>query len=474
MKRIFQGFVVLLFLPLLASAQFTEDAQRLGSPGLGVGARALGMGNAYIGVANDYSALYWNPAGLTQSQLGEFSFGLSYRGADDKSTFFTNQLSNSVNSTNLNSLGFVLPIPVNRGAFSVAFGFTRQATFTSGLSFNGYNPVSSIVQTWAPDGTRYPQDISLAEQLELAHADTNTGLFISPIKNNVTQLGTVTESGGLNNWMVGGAMDVAKNLSVGVTLTYVSGSYRYDRDYREQDTRLVHTSPFDFSEIRVQDFIEDDISGVNAKFGLMYREPNLFRIGFSIKTPTAFSVKETFGTTAATTFRTPDADGNFSYGPVDNPGSTEYDVHTPWVFGVGGSLIIRNLVLSGDAEYTDWTQTRFSKANQDVMAMNTEFATKYQGAYALRGGAEYEIPRSGVRVRGGFIYDKSMFRGDPSNFDQKYWTAGAGVMLGEATMLDFGFAHGWWDTYRVNYDLTSRVDEHIRTNTFLLALTHRF
>ena len=51
---------------------------RLGPPGTGVGARALGMGGAYTGVASDYSAIYWNPAGLAQMQYSEFSAGLSY------------------------------------------------------------------------------------------------------------------------------------------------------------------------------------------------------------------------------------------------------------------------------------------------------------------------------------------------------------------------------------------------------------
>lgn len=33
----------------------------------GFGARALGMGGAYVAIANDYSAPYWNPAGVTRA-----------------------------------------------------------------------------------------------------------------------------------------------------------------------------------------------------------------------------------------------------------------------------------------------------------------------------------------------------------------------------------------------------------------------
>jgi len=41
----------------------------------GFGARAAGMGGAFVGLANDYSAIFWNPAGL--AQMTKASFGLS-------------------------------------------------------------------------------------------------------------------------------------------------------------------------------------------------------------------------------------------------------------------------------------------------------------------------------------------------------------------------------------------------------------
>ncbi len=45
-----------------AAAQFLK---------IGVGARATAMGDAFVAVANDASALYWNPAGITQFQTNE-------------------------------------------------------------------------------------------------------------------------------------------------------------------------------------------------------------------------------------------------------------------------------------------------------------------------------------------------------------------------------------------------------------------
>jgi long-subunit fatty acid transport protein len=46
--------------------------------GLALGARALGMGGAYTGIANDYSAIFYNPAGLGQIKRMEFNLGFDF------------------------------------------------------------------------------------------------------------------------------------------------------------------------------------------------------------------------------------------------------------------------------------------------------------------------------------------------------------------------------------------------------------
>ncbi len=466
---------LIVFTATQGFAQFPEDALRFATPGFGVGARSLGMGNAYTGVASDFSALYWNPAGLAQLQHGEFSFGLSHLNFKDNSSFFGASKSYTNNSTNLNSLGLVFPVDVQRGSLVLALGYTRNSNFTTGLSFNGFNSNSSIIQTYAQDGAPYPSDLSgnLAYQLFLANIDSTTGRFDSPITNNLTQSGQVIESGGINNWSGGAGIDMARNLSVGLTLTYLSGTYKYDRTYSEKDTKGVYNSlPFDFDELVISDNVTSDITGFNARLGMLYRVPDRFRFGINIKTPTTYNVKESFNTIARSYFDNGDVyptDAAF-----ETPGSNEYDVLTPWVFTVGGSFIIRDLVLSGDVEYTDWTQLEFDNANADLIALNKDIKQIFRPTVNLRAGAEYEIREYGLRLRGGFIYNPSPYEGDPSEFDQKYVTAGLGILLGETTMLDLTYARGWWKTFRTNYNSTSRVNEDIRTNNLMMTFSYRF
>jgi long-subunit fatty acid transport protein len=473
-RRLTAAVVLLVTAASMAMAQYPEDALRLGASGTGVGARALSMGGAYTGVANDYSAIYWNPAGLAQMQYSEFSAGLSYLSTKDNSTFFGSGESYANSATNMNTFGLVQKVPTVRGSLVLAFGYHRQANFLSGLSFTGFNPNSSIIQTWARDGARYPSDLSdnIAYQTYLADYDTASGNFISPITNRVTQLAKVLESGGLNNWSIAAGVDIAPNVALGLTLTYLSGTYHYERAYEEEDLANLHqTFPYDFKRLTLDEYIDGDISGFNAKFGLMYRVPDRFRLGVTVKTPTSFSIEESYGTSARAYF------DNGDIKPDDQPYSssdkTKYGVRTPWVFGAGASMIFGGFTLSGDIEYTDWTQMEFKDANTDVMAQNKDFKSLFRATADLSAGLEYEFP-GGFRIRGGYAYKPSPYKDDPSAFDQKYLTGGLGIPLGGSTMLDLTYARGRWDTFRTNYNSTSRVDESITTNTILATFSHRF
>jgi hypothetical protein len=79
------AFQVLLFLPNSSWAQegiFTSIHHHYQSP------RALGMGNAFIATADDYSALFYNPAGLARRDTGQINLALEFGGGIETTNFF--------------------------------------------------------------------------------------------------------------------------------------------------------------------------------------------------------------------------------------------------------------------------------------------------------------------------------------------------------------------------------------------------
>lgn len=472
--------VAALLISGTAFSQFPEDALRLSMPGIGVGTRALGMGTAYTAVASDFSAIYWNPAGLAQLKYGEFMGAMTFPSVKDEGTFFGNTMSTTASGPYLGALGFAAPFPVTRGSFVVALGFTRDNSFVNGLEYEGFNPSYSYIQDSAPDGQQYGVylDDNLAYQLYLADLDTVNGVFASPIRDRVTQRAQVTESGGINAWSLGGAIDLAYNFSFGVTLTYHAGSYTYDRRYIEEDRGGIHeVFPFDptrsgFSSLTVNEFIEDDISGFSTRFGVHYRG-DFLRFGLAAATPTWYSVKETFGVSNATaTFD----DGSVEPAAVrfSTQYYTEYDVTTPWVLSGGLAISLGDLlVVSGSADMRDYSTMKFSNATPELQAMNSDIQKAFRTTVNLRAGAELLIPLTTIRLRGGAMLLPSPYKDDPEQYDRKYITGGIGILFGGNVMLEAAYAYGWWESFRAN-DAASDVTEVITSQTAMIGLSYRF
>ena len=95
---------ILAFSIGMVYGQTTEDAIRIFNNQSGFGTRALGMGGAFVSIANDYSAVFWNPAGLVQIRRKEFWTGLSHHNLDTDVTLNKDLTANSRNATKFNSL----------------------------------------------------------------------------------------------------------------------------------------------------------------------------------------------------------------------------------------------------------------------------------------------------------------------------------------------------------------------------------
>jgi long-subunit fatty acid transport protein len=463
-------FILVTCLSVLAfqtgSAQYAEDVLRFSQYGLGVGARTQGMGNAAVGSVDDYTALFWNPAGLALQRNYEFSAGLSQNGYGNDVDFLGLTTNSKKNQTTLNNIGFVYPIATTRGSLTFGFGFGRVANYNATAFFSGFNSTSSIVQSLLGDGTA--SALFLTDTLNVP---VDTG--------HVQQTGTVLEGGGLNHWTFGGAVDVAKDLSVGASLNFVSGSYTFDRVFTEEDVQNYYTkpAPYDFSKFRYENTFTSDLSGFNVLFGFMLKKQGRYKIGASIRTPTNFEITENFSDIGTSSFKNGDVIHK------EWPGETKYKVTTPWVFSGGVSVQLLDwLVLAGDAEYTDWTEMQFDSDNPDLIDENTRIMRIYRATTNLRGGAELSLWSLGLKLRGGLVYNPSPYKGDPTSRDQVYYTGGIGVDVDNNTTINASYAIGTWNTFQDNYiyyigfnkNVSGTSNEKVTINTINVSLSYRF
>lgn len=125
-----------LILPSLVQAQngnVTGEIVSLGKK-TGVGARALSLGEAFTAVADDYTALYYNPAGMTQLAHSEIGLNLSY-GLFQNTTSFAGNSPNvrTLEATKLNALSMVM---TDGGRWALGLGYYTPVSFNDPLNYS--------------------------------------------------------------------------------------------------------------------------------------------------------------------------------------------------------------------------------------------------------------------------------------------------------------------------------------------------
>ncbi|OGU74316.1 MAG: hypothetical protein A2V93_04890 [Ignavibacteria bacterium RBG_16_34_14] len=464
---------LILINSLEIKAQNINDALRVAIPGLGSNARALGMGNSYIGLSDDGSAAFFNPAGFGLLKRLEFTGGLSHVNYNNDVEFFDNNTSYSNSNTELNRLSFAFPFPTLRG--SLVFGLSYHTTkdLTSAVKFDGFNNgTTSQIQDLNED-TFIPYDLFLTDSV-----------FNTPFLGRLNQSGTILSDGDIHNWTFSGAIEIYKNLYVGLNLNIITGNYKSDNQYYEDDTQNIYQDVIapeepdsrDFQTFYLNRILNWDISGWDAKFGILYQLNNDARFGLTVQFPKTYNIKEDFTVEGYSEFNT---GFRTDLSSDDYSDAVEYDITTPFELGAGFSYNFKGLILSAQGTIIDYSQIEFedvaSLGPTNAENINRSIKDDLKSVVSYNVGIEYNIAKTGLRIRGGFFVQPSPYQGDPSDFNRKYATAGIGFLTDETIGIDVAYAHGWWKDFGDNYGSNvSRTFQDITSNQFILTGIYRF
>ncbi len=364
-----------------------------------VGARAVAIGGAFTSVADDFTALYWNPAGLSRIKNMQFYGSLSHEKQDTEITYFNGRESTFTSNTRPNSFGVVIPIPTYQGGLAFAFGMNRIQSFDSRTITRGFN------------------DLTLEEDPELGQ------LYIDEI---------IDESGGIYSWDFGVAVDIAPNISVGASLGFLSGSYDYNLDLIATDTKNLDKN---IDKISYIDTTATDYIGADAKIGILARVAKAVKIGGMINIPLSLSADEYWTQDSYYTYD----DGTKESDLYD--GSVGYDISYPFKFNLGVSVSpLPNALISADVSYIDWTQTKYSEPPASDVS-NEDFINDYRDILRLGVGFEFFIPNSGLALRIGYMRDPLPYipKGTEIESERQYITTGIGIIAEEVFNLDIAY-----------------------------------
>jgi long-subunit fatty acid transport protein len=458
-------FIIGIFSSMTLFGQFAEDAAALLENQYGFGAKSIGMGSAFTAVSDDYSAIYWNPAGLAQIKKMEFYAGLSHLSYNSDATYLGNQLNSSENFTKLSSIGLVFPVPTYQGSLVFALGYQRVKDFDNTLKFGGFNLNSN--------------DLFIPY-------DTVDYYF----DKNIYQEELVQEDGNLNNWSFAGAMDISPNVSVGVTLNFWTGSSSYIFDLLQSDINGVYPDSIpdtqynpprnrnlDIDSYLLSQKLLSDYSGFQMKLGALLRPSENFRVGLNISLPYTMNIVEKFNVNDVVVYDDGVED------PVEgDPSEFEYDVSLPFQFGMGAAYKFDNLTVSLDLEYLDVSQVEFelpsdAGLNSDYSALldeNTRIKEIYQSKLKLKAGAEYFWEDQNLMFRGGYMLDPSSLLDAPSDYDRQFLTGGVGIIVDKQFIIDLAYMYGYWKNFSSDSYTPAGTDEDITYQKIFLTTSFRF
>jgi hypothetical protein len=445
-----------------AAAAFSQEERAIGNFA-GVGVRAMGMGGAFAGVADDFTAIYWNPAGLAQISQREVRIGFTRNARSGTSVFNGTAGESELNNTSFGSLGFVYPYPVYQGRLVFAIGFNRIKDFDWNLNQRGFDEIDSL------QVNRFSQHEG---ELELSS--------------------------------IAAAVDVSPSISLGLTLGLTGGEDEANSKFSWIDREDINK--YDYQRLLAADSFSDDYSRAwYVTFGAMVRTPReqpRLRVGATVTTGLGQEVRYTYRGALSE-----ESEGlnrvDYDDGAVDHFGSDElkdhYEIALPLEFGLGGSYVpVPGLLLAASAHFAEWSQTEYESRDGGEFRADNSFERQYRDVVRYHLGVEWQVPTIALDLRAGFYTDplpfvgprdiassdpfsdnSDPFSGDPPihlEQDRRFFTLGAGLLVDEVVQLDLAWVRGTFEQVEETVDsqqLNTLREENTITRVFV-GLGYRF
>lgn len=426
MKRVVYASLICLLIAVcfvsLSSAQVEEMA--IGNT-FGVGARTMGMGGASLALADDFTALYWNPAGMAQIQKFEFFSSFSHNRAS-ANTYFTGDEITTTSRSQMrpNAIGFIYPLIAKQGGLAIGFGYNRPQNFDYQTAITGIDPSS---------GTDF------------------SGLSVDEIDAN---------SGGIGIWSFGASVYVTKRVLVGGSLDFWSGNSLNHLDTTATDIVNIDS---ELSRFRYDDEVDREYSGIGGRIGLLAHLTDNINLGLTLVAPTELGVDELW---YQSTLEVYDDGEKWS---DSASGSQIYDIERPFEVGAGVAVKLLNerLILAGDVQLTDWRQTRYDPAPAEDIS-DDNFEKYYATTFQVRIGAEYRIPVVDTHIRAGYFRDTVPFTDAEIEDARDFLTIGIGKIFEDSIKFDVGYMLG--TSQRSRYELTTER----RTHRIFASAAYRY
>jgi hypothetical protein len=509
MLRIFSILFLVSTVFCSSYAQVTSDALLFTERIHPNSARAAAVGGALGALGGDITSLNNNPAGLGIYRSSEFTLSPGMQFTNIRSTFVSDSTlpinNNSRVSFNFGGIGMVLAQELTEDWRQVNFGISygRIASFNRTFSFNGLSTGSRIINFTeeANASNALPDNLDpLEERLAWdAYMIDNplggtdyVGAVVDSNLSYIQKSQYVRQSGGINELAISMAGNYLHKFYIGGTLGIDFLRLRDIRTYNETEL----TGNMDFKDLTFDEDREVKGTGVNFKFGFIYRATKKLRLGMSVHSPTIYSLTETLNNSLSgsviwgDTLRTV-ADDN----PLLSPTAQyKHNFITPWQVSASigqlfGSKESKTKGFLGvDAEYLNYSRANFALKALDVNVtpadqiyinnVNEGINNLYRSVLRVRVGGELAL--SSLRLRGGYRLQTSPYKTSVQGVSDLRHDISFGLGIRQEffffdisyvnTLMDFEYA----PYYATSENNNPRTINDMNSGLFLLTFGLRF
>jgi long-chain fatty acid transport protein len=390
-----RGWKLLPALLVLLFTASTSFAAGFRLPEAGV--KAMGMGFAFTAQADDPSAIYFNPAGLTQLKGQNVMIGGTYVRENGGEFTGTTPISAGPGETQ-KDLNFFIP-----NAY-----YTRTAD-------SGY--VAYGIGIFAPFG------------LGQEYKDRNSSIF----RNQITKIDLQTV---VVNPTI--AFKIDEILSVGFGIDWM---------YGKAELAKTPFSPALGGNLYNLD-LEGDGDAWGYNFGILLKPSANLRIGASYRSPFTLKIKDGdvnlqgINTTGVAALGGGSVSTAFFGGATSFPTKGEATIAMPATFALGAAYTMGRLTVEADADWTFWhsfdSLPITIKDQSPPVLVSTDAPKRWKDVVALRLGAEFRVTDP-LALRAGFAYDPTPVPADTMgpelpDADRLNYMVGAGYKVANWTI----------------------------------------
>ena len=366
------------------------------------GTRAISMGGAYISIVDDYSAPYWNPAGLMNVNGMQASF------------FITDLI--PMASYKLDTYGIDAKAKKNN-----YFAPNTSFLWTCRLYDKLHMGLSFIVP--AGVGTEWEGEdfVPFAGPAEVPNPYAGGVLIPNPYAGSIFNWESYI---GVWNLSLSAAYNFGDKLNIGGAFHFVHGDMTLKRGI--DAVNIFTGGPGEDTMLDTQYEEESSGNGIGFGMGLQYM----------------FNEKLTMGA-AMRTQMTVEFSGDAEFGAIED----DFDRDVSWPLWIGGGLAYRvneRLLLAVEAQWSQWSETEdyliaeYDQAGKDTLNL------LWDDAVQIRFGAEYLLNEQWA-LRGGFYIDPAPGPDDTQtilipNTDFNVITGGVGYKMDKLS-FDLAFEY---------------------------------